>query len=103
MLNQGHDLDLSQLYSFGRTRFGRETCTPRLLAIDRKENMSTLNPAASTIFKHESASDVLAAWAGPLTTITAEPAVKNSFQRLLESEEGPEGGGEEDFDGMKDR
>lgn len=65
--------------------------------------MTACYPAAASIFRESGASDVLAAWAGPLTTITSEPIVKNSFQRLLESEEqqiGTEGADE--FDGLKD-
>lgn len=101
---QGHALDPMQLFRLSRTVTGTELCTPRLLVVDRKENMSSYNPAASTIFRRETAGDVLAAWAGPLTTVAAEPAVKNNFQRLLESEEQiEEGECAEEFDGMKDR
>ena len=43
-LYEGHDFQIQQLYRFGRTVDGHDTCTPRLLMIDKKENMLTFNP-----------------------------------------------------------
>jgi hypothetical protein len=93
-----------QLYRLGRTQTGKETCTPRLLAVDLKENMIALNPEQSSLFRRVEAPDVLAAWAGPMTTVTAEPMVKNSFQQLLDREETlGEGDERESYDGIQDK
>ena len=92
------NFDLSQQYRVGMTSTGLETCTPRLLCIDTKENMVAFNPehgvygqqsattAASAHSTESGSSQLDIFWSGQVTTIKSEPIHKNSFQRMLEFE-----------------
>ncbi|MCO5578869.1 hypothetical protein L7F22_032716 [Adiantum nelumboides] len=76
------------LYRVGETTQGVATYTPRLLAIDAKGSLGTLN-AEGSLYKQSSSVDVnsVTSWKGQVSKHVAEPLVKNEFLKCLEQEQ----------------
>lgn len=93
-LQRRHQFDLSKLYRISKTHDGKDVYTPRLLVVDRKENMGTYHPDSSSFHGtlggaavDRSAQSEYVPWGGSVTQVKAKPMNKNAFLQMLDEEE----------------